>query len=107
MKEDTKGDQPCFCGSRQSYSQPRSASRGEPFRSPMNNYWMTNNAMELTADRFEITFRDDFNTATASDARSRPPSLILFSLIWLCSCQGTKAGLCECLHRFDLSKKRV
>jgi hypothetical protein len=29
-----------------SYSQPRCAGLGGPFRSPMNNYWMTNNAME-------------------------------------------------------------
>ena len=39
---------------RQSYSQPRCASRGRPFRSSMNNYWMTNNAMELTASRRTI-----------------------------------------------------
>ena len=28
----------------------------EPFRSPMNNYWMTNNAMERTADRRTLHF---------------------------------------------------
>ena len=28
----------------------------EPFRSPMNNYWMTNNAMEVTASRRTIRF---------------------------------------------------
>jgi hypothetical protein len=35
----------------QSYSQSHSASFGEPFRSPMNNYWMTNKAMQRTAPR--------------------------------------------------------
>jgi hypothetical protein len=39
-----------------------------------------NHAMERTADRGTAPFGDDFHTATATDARARPPSLILFSL---------------------------
>jgi hypothetical protein len=35
---------------------------------------------QRTADRRALHFLDDFHTSTASDARSRPPSLILFSL---------------------------
>src|SRR3954469_3790493 len=37
-------------------------------------------AMERTADRRSLHFRDDFHISNSSDARSRPPSLILFSL---------------------------
>jgi hypothetical protein len=37
-------------------------------------------AMKRTADRRTLHFLDDFPTSTPSDARSRPPSLILFSL---------------------------
>jgi hypothetical protein len=36
--------------------------------------------MERTADRCALHFQDDFDIFTASDARSRPPSLILVSL---------------------------
>ena len=36
--------------------------------------------MERTADRCTLHFEDDFHTFTPSDARSRSPSLILFSL---------------------------
>jgi hypothetical protein len=36
--------------------------------------------MERTADRCTVHFRYDFHQFTPSDARSRPPSLILFSL---------------------------
>src|SRR5262245_41768465 len=36
--------------------------------------------MERTADRCTLHFRDDFYTSISSDARSRPPWLILFSL---------------------------
>ena len=36
--------------------------------------------MEQTADRCTLHFRDDFHTFIPSDARPRPPSLILFSL---------------------------
>jgi len=39
-----------------------------------------NQAMERTADRYALHFLDDFQTSTPSDALSRPPSLILFSL---------------------------
>jgi hypothetical protein len=42
-----------------------------------------NHAMERTSDRCTLHFCDDFHTSTPIDARSRPPSLILFSLgLW-------------------------
>jgi uncharacterized protein (TIGR00369 family) len=40
---------------------------------------LSNYAMERTADRCTLDFRDDFHTSTPSDVRPRPPSLILFS----------------------------
>lgn len=39
-----------------------------------------NPAMQRTPDRSLSTFCDDFRTSTASDARPRSPSLILFPL---------------------------
>src|SRR5438046_6967572 len=46
---------------------------------PPINPQRPNHAMERTADRRTLHFSDDFHTFT-SDARPRPPSLILFSL---------------------------
>ena len=40
----------------------------------------SNHAMERTADRRAFQFGNGFHTFTPSDARPRPPSLILFSL---------------------------
>ena len=40
----------------------------------------SNQAMERTGGPLCAHFRDDFHSSTARDARSRPPSLILFSL---------------------------
>jgi hypothetical protein len=37
-------------------------------------------AMERTADSHTLYFYDDFHAFTPNDARSRPPSLVLFSL---------------------------
>ena len=39
-----------------------------------------NQAMERTAAPLCVHISDDFHTSTPSGARSRPPSLILFSL---------------------------
>jgi hypothetical protein len=39
-----------------------------------------NHAMERTADRCTINFRDDYFISTPSNVRSHPPSLILVSL---------------------------
>jgi hypothetical protein len=47
---------------------------------PPVNPQRPNHAMERTADRRTVHFRDDFHTFTPSDVRPRPPSLILFSL---------------------------
>ena len=40
----------------------------------------SNQAMQRTATRCVITFSNDQNTSTSISARSRYPSLILFSL---------------------------
>jgi hypothetical protein len=66
-----KGDQPSFYGLRQSYSQPRCASLGGPFRSPMNNYWMTNKAMQMAATGFVLELPDDFSILFRYDTPSR------------------------------------
>jgi hypothetical protein len=42
--------QPENGATRQSYSQSRSAGFRRPFRSPMNNCWLTNNSMETGYD---------------------------------------------------------
>ena len=46
----------------------------------MTARYRSNHAMERTADRGTLHSRDDFHSSTPSDARPRPPSLILFSL---------------------------
>jgi hypothetical protein len=77
----------------------------EPFRSPMNNYWMTNKAMEPTTGRRTPKFSMTFNLTSRCHARSRQWWLILFSLIWLWICQAGKMVLC--LHLESWKRKRV
>ena len=48
--------------------------------------------MERTADRCALHFRDDIHTLTPSDARSGPPSLILFSLGSIARCHERILG---------------
>ena len=68
------------CSSIKTSSMPisfRSAFIGaRPAKRPITS----NHAMERTADRSARHISDDFHPSTPSDARSRPPSLILFSL---------------------------